>query len=171
MEEDGPCSRDDVTGQRTSTEDGWIMRMGLEMQKESIWLGLNKISCLTSVGVPKLRVDLIDFAGQSMFACYDYFHVGTPSTNYKLTIGGYQHWGLGTAGDMVACRFPLMTETMTSTVAITVQCTIKERGGTTGVPTQTSMGCTSMARVITVVSHGCISMPLHQVGSHFDTQT
>ena len=30
---------------------------------------------------------------------YDYFYVGTPNTNYKLSIGGYQKWGIGTAGD------------------------------------------------------------------------
>ena len=64
-----------------------------------------------------------------------------------------------------------MTETMTGTVALTVQCTIKERGGTIPVPTQTSMGCTSMARITTVVLHGTISMRLHQAGSHFDTWT
>ena len=59
-----------------------------------------KISCLTSVlAKTKLRIDLADFAGHSKFACYDYFHVGTPSTNYRLTIGGYQNWGIGVAGD------------------------------------------------------------------------
>ena len=39
-----------------------------------------------------------------MYACYDYFHVGTPSTNYKLTIGGYQNWGIGAAGDSMTRR-------------------------------------------------------------------
>ena len=63
------------------------------------WLGLKKISCLTSVGVTKLRIDLIDFEGYSKYACYDRFYVGTPSTNYRLSIGGYQNQGVGTAGD------------------------------------------------------------------------
>ena len=68
--------------------------------KEEHWLGLKRISCLTSVAVKtKLRIDLADFAGHSKYACYDYFHVGTPSTNYRLTIGGYQNWGIGAAGD------------------------------------------------------------------------
>ena len=63
-------------------------------------MGLKKISCLTSVkGKTKLRIDLDDFAGHSKYACYEHFHVGTPSTNYKLTIGGYQNWGIGAAGD------------------------------------------------------------------------
>ena len=64
-----------------------------------------------------------------------------------------------------------MTETMTGTVALTVLHTIKERGGTTAVPTQTSMDYTAAVRVTTVVSHGCISMPLYQVGVHFAIQT
>ena len=64
------------------------------------WLGLKKISCLTSVGVKtKLRIDLADFAGHSKYAYYDYFHVGTPSTYYELSIGGYQNGGIGAAGD------------------------------------------------------------------------
>ena len=67
-------------------------------------LGL-KISCLTSVrGRTKLRIDLADFAGHSKFACYDYFHVGTPSTNYRLTIGGYQNRGIVAAGDSMTRR-------------------------------------------------------------------
>ena len=79
---------------------GWAdYENGFGNVKGEHWLGLKKISCLTSVGVTKLRIDLIDFAGHSKFACYDYFHVGTPSTNYKLTIGGYQTWGIGAAGD------------------------------------------------------------------------
>ena len=74
--------------------------MQLGNVKGEHWFGPKKISCLTSVGVKtKLRIDLIDFAGHSKFACYDHFHVGTPSTNYRLTIGGYQNWGIGAAGD------------------------------------------------------------------------
>ena len=78
---------------------GWAdYENGFGNVKGEHWLGLKKISCLTSVGVTKLRVDLIDFSGHSKFACYDYFHVGTPSTNYRLTIGGYQNWPMGDRG-------------------------------------------------------------------------
>ena len=80
---------------------GWTdYENGFGNVKGEHWLGLKKISCLTSVGVKtKLRIDLADFAGHSKYACYDYFHVGNPSTNYRLTIGGYQNWGIGAAGD------------------------------------------------------------------------
>ena len=79
---------------------GWVnYEDGFGNVKGEHWLGLKKISCLTSVGVTKLRFDLIDFAGHSKFASYDYFHVGSPSTSYRLTIGGYQSRGTGAAGD------------------------------------------------------------------------
>ena len=84
MEGDGPCSRDDATGQRTSTED---YENGFGNVKGEHWLGLKKISCLTSVEVKtKLRIDLADFAGHSKFAYYAHFRVGNPNSNYKLTI-------------------------------------------------------------------------------------
>ena len=63
-----------------------------------------------------------------------------------------------------------MTETMMSG-PLTVLYTGKEHGGTTGVPSQTSMDCTSAVRATVMVSHGIISMPLHQVGSLYAIQT
>ena len=80
---------------------GWTeYENGFGNVKGEYWLGLKKISCLTrGPEKTKLRIELADFAGHSKFACYDHFHVGTPSTNYRLTIGGYQNWGIGTAGD------------------------------------------------------------------------
>ena len=80
---------------------GWAdYENGFGNVKGEHWLGLKKISCLTSVkGKIKLRIDLDDFAGYSKYACYDSFHVDTASTNYRLTIGGYQNWGIGAAGD------------------------------------------------------------------------
>ena len=60
------------------------------------WLGLKKISCLAGAKpVAQLRVDLADFEGNHKYAHYSYFSVGNPSTNYKLSVGGYS----GTAGD------------------------------------------------------------------------
>ena len=60
------------------------------------WLGLKKISCLTGAKpVAQLRVDLADFEGCHKYAQFGYFSVGNPSTNYKLSVGGYS----GTAGD------------------------------------------------------------------------
>ena len=64
--------------------------------KGEYWMGLKNISCLTgSKPVTQLRVDLADFEGNYKYAHYGYFSVGYPSTNYKLSAGGYS----GTAGD------------------------------------------------------------------------
>ena len=63
------------------------------------WLGLKKISCLTGAKpVAQLRVDLADFEGNHKYAHYRYFSIGNPSTNYKLSVGGYS----GTAGNSLA---------------------------------------------------------------------
>ena len=68
------------------------------------WLGLKKISCLTGAKpVAQLRVDLADFEGRHKYAHYSYFSVGNPSTNYKLSVGGYS----GTAGDSLTTRYQI----------------------------------------------------------------
>ena len=53
------------------------------------WLGLDKIHHLTSSGKYKLRVDLEDFAGNTVYAEYGLFAVGSEGTKYQLTIGSY----------------------------------------------------------------------------------
>ena len=67
-----------------------------------------------------MSVVQVYFAGHSKLACYDHFHVGTPSTKYRLTIGGYHNLGIGAAGDVMikyhdliyimVYNSPLMTE-------------------------------------------------------------
>ena len=66
-----------------------------------------------------------------------------------------------------------MTETMTTMVALIVLdlLTDEEDGGTTVVGSQTSTDCTSVVRVIVMVSRGTTSMLLLQVGSLFAIQT
>ena len=48
----------------------------------------------------QLRVGLADFEGHQKYAIYNYLSVGNPSTNYKLSVGGYS----GTAGDSLNTR-------------------------------------------------------------------
>ncbi|KAI8500254.1 negative regulation of lipoprotein lipase [Branchiostoma belcheri] len=59
------------------------------------WLGLDKISNLTSQNSYELYVELEDWEGNVAHAKYDTFSVGDESTDYTLTIGGYS----GDAGD------------------------------------------------------------------------
>ena len=53
------------------------------------WLGLHKIHRLTSSGGYKLRVDLEDFAGNTVYAEYHLFEVKSEGTKYQLSIGNY----------------------------------------------------------------------------------
>ena len=57
------------------------------------WLGLDKISCLSSCGAV-LRVDLEVVNGTRKYAEYSTFNVDDASTNYRLTVEGFS----GTAG-------------------------------------------------------------------------
>ncbi|XP_063427717.1 ryncolin-1-like [Mytilus trossulus] len=59
------------------------------------WLGNNKLHDLTSQGSFELRVDLEDFNGDKAYAKYSTFNIGDQSTNYILTVYGYN----GNAGD------------------------------------------------------------------------
>ena len=60
----------------------------------NFWLGLDAIHNLTKEGAV-LRIDMIDNDGKKAFAKYGRFHIGNESTNYKLTVSGYE----GNAGD------------------------------------------------------------------------
>ena len=53
------------------------------------WLGLDKMHRLTSSGGYKLRVDLEDFAGNTVYAEYHLFEVKSEGTKYQLSIGNY----------------------------------------------------------------------------------
>ena len=62
------------------------------------WLGLRELHQLTQSGKWVLRVDLVDFEGNSAYALYDSFYIGDAESNYTLSIGSYS----GTAGDSMA---------------------------------------------------------------------
>ena len=69
---------------------GWAdYRGGFGTLNGEFWLGLDKIHRLTSSGGYKLRVDLEDFAGNTVYAEYGLFEVGSEETKYKLSIGNY----------------------------------------------------------------------------------
>ena len=69
---------------------GWAdYQRGFGNLSGEFWLGLDKIHRLTSSGVYKLRADLEDFAGNTVYAEYDSFEVGSEGTKYQLSIGNY----------------------------------------------------------------------------------
>ena len=53
------------------------------------WLGLDKIHRLTSQTNNKLRVELEDFDGNTVYAEYDTFAVADEADKYRLTVAGY----------------------------------------------------------------------------------
>ncbi|RUS76531.1 hypothetical protein EGW08_015703 [Elysia chlorotica] len=64
---------------------------------EEFWLGNDNIHTLTNSGQYELRVDL-KYNGQSAYAHYNSFSLGSESTDYILSVGAYD----GTAGDSMA---------------------------------------------------------------------
>ena len=62
------------------------------------WLGLEKLHRLTRNGHWKLRVELEDFSGQTLYAEYTDFSIGDSSTYYRLRYNEY----IGAAGDSLA---------------------------------------------------------------------
>ena len=75
---------------------GWSdYQKGFGDNRGEFWLGNDNLHLLTRKKKQELRVDLRDFEGNTAYAKYSSFAVGSASENYKLTIGGYG----GTAGD------------------------------------------------------------------------
>ena len=69
---------------------GWAdYKQGFGNLNGEFWLGLDKIHRLTSSGGHKLRVYLEDFAGNSVYAEYGLFIVGSERTKYQLSVGRY----------------------------------------------------------------------------------
>ena len=64
-------------------------KRGFGNLRVEFWLGLDKIHRLTSSGGYKLRVDLEDFAGNTVYAEYGLFAVGSEATKYQLSEGSY----------------------------------------------------------------------------------
>ena len=64
-------------------------KRGFGYLRGEFWLGLDKIHRLTSSGGYKLRVDLEDFAGNTVYAEYGLFAVGSEGTKYQLSVGSY----------------------------------------------------------------------------------
>ena len=64
-------------------------KRGFGNLRGEFWLRLDKIHRLTSSGKYKLRVDLEDFAGNTVYAEYGLFAVGSEGTKYQLSEGSY----------------------------------------------------------------------------------
>jgi len=77
---------------------GWDdYKRGFGNLNGEFWLGLDKIHRLTKQR-SRLRVDLEDTTGKTVYAEYDFFGVASENSKYKLSLGTYS----GTAGDSLS---------------------------------------------------------------------
>ncbi|KFB38143.1 FBN18 protein [Anopheles sinensis] len=72
------------------------------------WLGLEKLHAMTRHGRHELLVLLEDFEGNSKYALYDDFTVGSEAEKYKLTVGKCA----GSAGNSLARHNGMKFSTM-----------------------------------------------------------
>lgn len=71
---------------------GWIdYKAGFGHLNGEYWLGLDKLNRLTTMNNKryKLRVDLEDTVGDTVYAQYDYFAVSSEPSKYKMSLGSY----------------------------------------------------------------------------------
>ena len=64
-------------------------KQGFGNPNGEFWLGLDRIHRLTVSGGYKLRVDLEDHQGKTVFAEYNSFAVASEGAKYKLSLGSY----------------------------------------------------------------------------------
>ena len=64
-------------------------KQGFGNRSGEFWLGLEKIHRLTSQTNNKLRVELEDFEGNTVYAEYETFAVADGADNYRLSVAGY----------------------------------------------------------------------------------
>ena len=71
----------------------WVdYRNGFGSPDTNYWMGLDLLHTLTSSKAYRLRVDMTDWKGKTLWAGYDRFSVGPKSSNYKLKVGGYDRY-------------------------------------------------------------------------------
>ena len=75
------------------------------------WLGLDKIHRLTVSNSSKLRVDLEDIHGATVFAEYSSFSVASENAKYQLSLGSY-------AGELTSERYVVIFLTKCSRVQL-----------------------------------------------------
>ena len=69
---------------------GWVdYKRGFGNLNGEFWLGLDKMHRLTKAGRNRIRVDLEDTKGNTVYAEYDMFAVASERAKYQLSLGTY----------------------------------------------------------------------------------
>ncbi|XP_011426573.3 ficolin-2 [Magallana gigas] len=101
-------------------------QFGFSNQLRELWLGNEYLHLLTSQSMYELRVDMTDFEGESRFAKYKLFQVGSRDTKFRLTVGGYS----GTAGDSLSPHNGMLFSTKdVDNDQASGQCAVSFKGG------------------------------------------
>lgn len=66
-------------------------REGFGNFKSNIWLGLDKMHCLTDVEQCELLVTISSFSDETAKSHYNHFKVGSEDSGYRLQVKGYNH--------------------------------------------------------------------------------
>ena len=67
----------------------WEYELGFGKLQTEFWYGLHSLHCLTSKGQWELWIDLTFANGTDTYLHYNHFSVGSPSTNYTLSISEF----------------------------------------------------------------------------------
>ena len=67
----------------------WEYELGFGNLQTEFWYGLHSLHCLTSKGEWELWIDLTFANGTDTYLHYNHFSVGSPNTNYTLSISGF----------------------------------------------------------------------------------
>jgi len=83
---------------------GWNdYKQGFGNLTGEFWLGLDKIHRLTVSSSNKLRVDLEDMPGNTVFVEYSSFAVANERAKYQLSLGNY-------SGELISVDYPLLLQ-------------------------------------------------------------
>ena len=70
---------------------GWQdYKQGFGNLSGEYWLGLDRIHRMTNISQNELRIDMEDTSGNTAYAYYDVFTVGSEIEKYQINIGNYK---------------------------------------------------------------------------------
>ncbi|XP_058123372.1 angiopoietin-related protein 2-like [Anopheles ziemanni] len=130
----------------------WTMyKNGFGNNNGELWLGLEKLHIMTRSEQHELLVLLEDFDGNSTYALYENFKVGSEAEKYKLSVGQYS----GTAGDALTLSNGMKFSTLDQVYGLNIaedSCAVKYKG----------------AWWFKSCSHSHLNGPYYQKGNHVD---
>ncbi|XP_049305762.1 ficolin-1-like [Bactrocera dorsalis] len=107
----------------------WLeYKNGFEVLDENYWIGLEKLHAFTSSCQHELYIELQKYSGESYYARYSEFVIGSESEGYPLKILGTY---AGTAGDSLTQHVGMKftTRDHDNDMSSTINCAVRYKGG------------------------------------------